>query len=290
MQRVRLMSSDLQELNFNRVTDFERDVTKCFKGTPLSYFDITRSCAASQIRDTIAVMNGKSDRVIVVDDDAELRALLRRFLTEHGFETRAVDGGTALDRELSRNPADIIVLDLMMPGEDGLSVCRRLRAAGDLTPIVMLTARGDPIDRIVGLETGADDYLPKPFEPRELVARLAAILRRTRAIRAMPSDELMTVGSLEINLSTRTVKRDSASLKLSSREFALLEALLQSRGRPLSRAQLIERALGRDAEVTDRAVDVHIARLRRAIGDQADAPELIKTVWGVGYVLVSDGA
>lgn len=235
-------------------------------------------------------MSTKTDRVIVVDDDAELRALLRRFLTEHGFETRAVDGGTALDRELSRNPADVIVLDLMMPGEDGLSVCRRLRAAGDLTPIVMLTARGDPIDRIVGLETGADDYLPKPFEPRELVARLSAVLRRTRGFWPVSLDDIVTVGSLEINLSTRTVKRVGASLKLSSREFALLEALLQSRGRPLSRAQLIERALGRDAEVTDRAVDVHIARLRRAIGDRADAPELIKTVWGVGYVLVSDGA
>ena len=235
-------------------------------------------------------MNGKSDRVIVVDDDAELRALLRRFLTEHGFETRAADGGTALDRELSRNPADIIVLDLMMPGEDGLSVCRRLRAAGDLTQIVMLTARVDPIDHIVGLETGADDYLPKPFEPRELVARLTAVLRRTRGMRAMPSNEDITVGSLEIDLSTRTVKRDSASLELSRREFALQEALLQSRGCPLSRAQLIERPLGRDAEVTDRAVDVHIARLRRAIGDRSDSPELIKTIWGVGYVLVSDGA
>ena len=235
-------------------------------------------------------MNGKPDRVIVVDDDAELRALLRRFLTEHGFESRAVDGGTALDRELSRNPADAIVLDLMMPGEDGLAVCRRLRAAGDLTPIIMLTARGNAIDRIVGLETGADDYLPKPFEPRELVARLSAVLRRTRGIRAVSLDNVVTVGALEINLSTRSVTRDGASLRLSSREFALLEALLQSRGRPLSRAQLIERALGRDAEVTDRAVDVQITRLRRAVGDRAEDPELIKTVWGVGYVLVSDGA
>lgn len=235
-------------------------------------------------------MNGKSNRVIVVDDDAELRALLRRFLTEHGFDTRAVDGGAALDRELSRNPTDVIVLDLMMSGEDGLAICRRLRAAGDLTPIVMLTARGDPIDRIVGLETGADDYLPKPFEPRELVARLSAVLRRTRGTRDVSTDEIATFGSLAINLSTRSVTRDGASLKLSSREFALLAALVRSRRRPLSRAQLIERALGRDAEVTDRAVDVQIARLRRAIGDRADDPELIKTVWGVGYVLVSDGA
>lgn len=235
-------------------------------------------------------MNGKPDRVIVVDDDPELRALLRRFLTEHGFETRAVDGGMALDREVSRNPADAIVLDLMMPGEDGLSICRRLRAAGDMTPIVMLTARGDPIDRIVGLETGADDYLPKPFEPRELVARLAAVLRRTRGMNALPTDDVVTVGSLKINRSTHTVTRDGTALKLSSREFALLSTLVRSRGRPLSRAQLIELAFGREAEVTDRAVDVHIARLRRAIGDRADDPELIKTVWGLGYVLVSDGA
>ncbi len=235
-------------------------------------------------------MNGKPDRVIVVDDDPELRALLRRFLTEHGFETRAVDGGAALDREVARNPADAIVLDLMMPGEDGLSICRRFRASGDMTPIVMLTARGDPIDRIVGLETGADDYLSKPFEPRELVARLAAVLRRTRWMSDMSIDNTVTLGALEINLSTRTVTRDGTALKLSSREFALLSALVRSRGRPLSRAQLIERALGRDAEVTDRAVDVQIARLRRAIGDRADDPDLIKTVWGVGYVLVSGGA
>lgn len=227
---------------------------------------------------------------MVVDDDPELRTLLRRFLSEHGFETRAVEGGAALDRELSRNPVDAIVLDLMMPGEDGLAICRRLRADGDMTPIVMLTARGDPIDRIIGLETGADDYLQKPFEPRELVARLSAVLRRTRGQRGANADETVTVGSLEVNLSTRTVSRDGVALKLSSREYALLAALMRSRGRPLSRAQLIERALGRDAEVADRAVDVQVARLRRAIGDRADAPELIKTVWGVGYVLVSDGA
>lgn len=235
-------------------------------------------------------MNIKPNKVIVVDDDPELRALLRRFLIEHGFDTRAVDSGTALDREVSRMPADAIVLDLMMAGEDGLAICRRLRAAGDLTPIVMLTARGDPIDRIIGLESGADDYLPKPFEPRELVARLSAVLRRTRGVSAVYTDEVVSIGSLEVNLSTRTAKRNGALLKLSSREFALLAALVRSRGRPLSRAQLIDRALGRDAEVTDRAVDVQVARLRRAIGDRADDEALIKTVWGVGYVLVSDGA
>lgn len=238
----------------------------------------------------VAVMNSKSNRVIVVDDDPELRALLRRFLSEHGFDIRAVDGGAALDRELSRNPADAIVLDLMMSGEDGLAICRRLRASGDMTPIVMLTARGDAIDRIIGLETGADDYLQKPFEPRELVARLAAVLRRTRSMGNVSPDEVVAIGSLEINFSTREVMRQGTSVTLSSREFALLAALVQSRGRPLSRAQLIERAMGRDAAVTDRAVDVQITRLRRAIGDSAEAPALIKTVWGVGYVLVADSA
>lgn len=235
-------------------------------------------------------MSVKPYQVIVVDDDPELRALLRRFLTEHGFETRAVEGGSGLDRELSRNPADAIVLDLMMSGEDGMAICRRLRASGDMTPIVMLTARGDAIDRIIGLESGADDYLPKPFEPRELVARLSAVLRRSRGQGYLCTDDVITIGSLEVNLSTRKVTRNGAMLKLSTREFALLSALLRSHGRPLSRAQLIDRALGRDAEVTDRAVDVQIARLRRAIGDRADDPELIKTVWGVGYVLVADGA
>ncbi|MDX5595714.1 response regulator [Pseudovibrio sp. SPO723] len=236
-------------------------------------------------------MNQKPNRIIVVDDDPELRALLRRFLTEHGFETRAVEDGAALDREIARNPADAIVLDLMMPGEDGLTLCRRLRAGGDTTPIIMLTARGDPIDRIVGLETGADDYLPKPFEPRELVARLSAVLRRTQSGAQVPVvDEVLVIGPLEINFSMMTVSRDGRVLKLSSREFALLSALAHSRGRPLSRAQLIERALGRNAEVTDRAIDVQVARLRKAVGDNAEDPQLIKTIWGIGYVLVRDDA
>lgn len=236
-------------------------------------------------------MNQRPNRIIVVDDDPEMRALLRRFLGEHGFETRAVEGGKALDREMTRSPADAIVLDLMMPGEDGLTICRRLRAAGDMTPIVMLTARGDPIDRIVGLETGADDYLPKPFEPRELVARISAVLRRSQVPGTTPiGDEVLSIGYLEINFSTMSVSRDGSPVRLSSREFALLSTLAKCQGRPLSRAQLIDRALGRNAEVTDRAIDVQIARLRRAIGDDAQDPRLIKTVWGVGYVMVKENA
>jgi two-component system, OmpR family, phosphate regulon response regulator OmpR len=224
-------------------------------------------------------------RIIVVDDDPELRGLLQRFLAEHGFGVRAVADSVGLSAQLAREPADVIVLDLMMPGEDGLAICRRLRGTGDNTPILMLTAKGDPMDRILGLEMGADDYLAKPFTPRELVARLSAILRRSGGGANASRDAVIRFGPFHLNISAMTLERDNEPLALSSREFALLAALAGSAGRPLSRAQLIDRALGRDAEVTDRAIDVQIARLRRAIGDDAEDPSWIKTVWGVGYVL-----
>ena len=225
----------------------------------------------------------------MVDDDIELRHLLQRFLGEHGYQVRAVDGGKTLDAALMRQPSDVIVLDLMMPGEDGLAICRRLRAVGDTTPIIMLTARGDPIDRVLGLEMGVDDYMAKPFLPRELLARINALLRRLGPERNRCRDEIVEVGPFTINFSAMTVQRDGVLLALSSREFALLAALARSPGRPLSRAQLIDRALGRDAEVTDRAIDVQVGRLRKAIGDDATNPNHIRTVWGIGYVLVDGG-
>lgn len=234
-------------------------------------------------------MSEKPARILVVDDDPELRGLLQRFLTEHGFQVRVAEGGKAMDSAFQRDPVDVIVLDLMMPGEDGLAVLRRLRSGGDQTPIIMLTARGDPIDRVLGLEMGADDYLAKPFLPRELVARIAALLRRLGPDRTMVRDDMTQVGPFTINFSAMTVSRDGELLVLSSREFALFSALARSTGRPLSRAQLIDRALGRDAEVTDRAIDVQVARLRRAIGDDAANPRFVRTIWGVGYLL-TDGS
>lgn len=234
-------------------------------------------------------MSERPARILVVDDDPELRALLQRFLSEHGYQMRAADGGKAMDATLQRDPADVIVLDLMMPGEDGLAVLRRLRAGGDQTPVIMLTARGDPIDRVLGLEMGADDYLAKPFLPRELVARIAALLRRLGPERTMSRDETAAIGPFTVNFSAMTACRDGEALSLSSREYALLSALARSPGRPLSRAQLIDRVLGRDAEVTDRTIDVQVARLRRAIGDDAANPRFIRTVWGVGYVLTDGG-
>ncbi|MCE9523546.1 MAG: response regulator [Alphaproteobacteria bacterium] len=234
-------------------------------------------------------MSPKSNRVIVVDDDTEMRNLLQRYLTGEGYTVRTAADGKTLDTALAREPADIIVLDLMMPGEDGLSICRRLRGAGDLTPIVMLTAKGDPIDRIVGLEMGADDYLPKPFTPRELLARMSAVLRRGNGSQRRATGEIIKFGPFEMQLAEMKLTRDGHAIELSSREFALLKALALEAGRPLSRARLIEMALGRDAEVTDRAIDVQISRLRKAIGDDTDDPHWIKTVWGVGYVLAGTG-
>lgn len=231
--------------------------------------------------------NAKASRVIVVDDDAELRSLLQRYLTENGFVVRAVASGEALSTALKRGPTDVIVLDLMMPGEDGLSICRRLRASGDETPILMLTARGDPVDRILGLEMGADDYLAKPFTPRELLARLGAILRRGRGT-ARAAGGVIHFGPFVLNIEAMKLTRDGAPIDLSSREFALLRALASHAGRPLSRAQLIDLALGRDADVTDRAIDVQVARLRKTIEDDAAAPIWIKTVWGVGYVFAGE--
>lgn len=236
-------------------------------------------------------MSERPISILVVDDDFELRALLQRFLAEHGYHVRTEENGAGLDRALARDPPDLVVLDLMMPGEDGLSICRRLRAAGETVPVIMLTAKGDPVDRILGLEMGADDYLAKPFTPRELVARISAVLRRVGADRRLLRDEIAEIGPFSINFAARTVTKNGRPLVLSTREFALLGAFARSPGRPLTRAQLIDRALGRDAEVSDRAIDVQVARLRKALGETKD-PDYIRTIWGVGYVLTTgrDGA
>lgn len=233
-------------------------------------------------------MTERTDRILVVDDDPELRALLKRFLAEHGFRVRLAEDGKALDRELAREPVDLVVLDLMMPGEDGLAVTRRLRAAGETVPILILTARGDPIDRVLGLEMGADDYLAKPFTPRELVARIAAILRRARPGGELAPEEIVTFGEFALHPGSRRLLRGEEDIVLSTREFAILSALAAARGRALSRANLVERGIGRDAEVTDRAVDVSITRLRKAIGDDPKNPKWIRTIWGVGYQLASE--
>ncbi|TVO69241.1 osmolarity response regulator transcription factor OmpR [Denitromonas ohlonensis] len=232
-------------------------------------------------------------RVLVVDDDARLRDLLSRYLSEQGYAVKAVVDSAGLDRALHREHYDLIVLDLMLPGEDGLSICRRLRSAENNTPIIMLTAKGDDVDRILGLEMGADDYLPKPFNPRELVARIQAVMRRQpQQLPGAPAldDETVSFGSVTIDLSTRTLTRDGEEIALTTGEFSLLKVLVQHPRQPLSRDKLMELARGREYGVFDRAIDVQISRLRKLVEEDAGKPRYIQTVWGFGYVFVPDGA
>ncbi len=232
-------------------------------------------------------------RILVVDDDQRLRDLLVRYLGEQGFEVRAVPDAQAMDKMLARERYDLLVLDLMLPGEDGLAICRRLRAGSPGLAIVMLTAKGDDVDRIVGLEMGADDYLPKPFNPRELVARINAVLRR-RAPAGPPGapvsgSALHRFGAFELNLATRSLARDGKPVQLTTGEFSVLKVLVEHPRKPLSRDKLMELARGREYEVFDRSIDVQISRLRKIIEQDPSHPRHIQTVWGFGYVFVPDG-
>jgi two-component system, OmpR family, phosphate regulon response regulator OmpR len=232
-------------------------------------------------------------RIIVVDDDARLRELLNRYLSEQGFAVRAVADGNDMNRWLARERYDLMILDLMLPGEDGLSICRRLRALGEKLPIIMLTAKGDDVDRIVGLEIGADDYVSKPFNPRELVARIQAVLRRAPAAQppGAPSadQQVVTFGDFKLNLATRTLTRGTENVPLTTGEFALLKVLVQHPRSPLSRDKLMELARGREFGAFDRSIDVQISRLRKLVEADPAKPAFIQTVWGFGYVFIPDG-
>ena len=237
--------------------------------------------------------NTRADKIVVVDDDARIRDLLRRYLSQEGFEVMVAEDGKNLNRILLRETVDLIVLDLMLPGEDGLSICRRLRAANDKTPIIMLTAKGEDVDRIVGLEVGADDYLGKPFNPRELLARVHAVLRRRPPQEApgAPSAENESVGfgPFAFDLGARTLHKNGEEIPLTTGEFAMLKALVRHPRQPLSREKLAQLARGREFEPFDRSLDVQISRLRKLIEQDAASPRYIQTVWGVGYVFVPDG-
>jgi DNA-binding response OmpR family regulator len=218
--------------------------------------------------------------ILLIEDDARLAAMVAEYLGEAGFRVSiAADGRTGLAR-LSQEPLDGLVLDLMLPDTDGLEVCRQIRATSDL-PVLMLTARGDAMDRVVGLELGADDYLPKPFEPRELLARLRAILRRRQA--SGPRD-VLRFGRLEIDRDARVVRVGGAERSLTAHQFALLAALADRAGRVLSRDALMDAVKGEALEAFDRSIDVHISRIRAAIEDDPRHPRRILTVRGAGYV------
>lgn len=234
----------------------------------------------------------RPDKILVVDDDERIRDLLRRYLTQEGFVAIVAESGAAMDKVMQREGVDLIVLDLMMPGEDGLSVCRRLRAASDRTPVIMLTAKGDEMDRIIGLELGADDYLAKPFNPRELLARIHAVLRRRPASEAPggPSveDSVVRFGQFELDLGQRTLRKAGVDITLTTGEFAMLKALVRHPRITLSRERLAQLARGRELEAYDRSLDVQVSRLRKLIETDPANPHHIQTVWGSGYVFVPE--
>jgi two-component system OmpR family response regulator len=228
------------------------------------------------------------DHILVVDDDAEIRSLLCDYLRRNGYEATAVADGKAMWAARGRNAVDLIVLDIMLPGEDGLTLCRRLRAETD-TPVIMLTARGEETDRIVGLEIGADDYLAKPFSPRELLARVKSVLRRARSLPSnLKADEARRIRFAGWTLDTAArhlVSAEGVVTSLSGSEYQLLRILLSHPNHVLTRDQIMLLAKGREADPLERTVDLQVSRLRHRLGDDLDEPRLIKTVRGQGYVL-----
>jgi two-component system OmpR family response regulator len=228
------------------------------------------------------------DRILIVDDDEDIRKLLEEYLRKNGFDAQAVADGPAMREALAAKPASLVVLDLMLPVEDGLSLCRQLRARSQV-PVLMLTAKGDPVDRIIGLEMGADDYLAKPFDPRELLARIRSILRRAKAL---PADtginvpECFRFSGWRLDTRERNLLApDGVVVPLSGAEYRLLLIFLQNPNAVLSRDQLSNFTFGRDADPLDRTIDMQVSRLRERLRDEAREPAIIKTVRGKGYVL-----
>jgi len=236
-------------------------------------------------------MSNAPEHLLVVDDDREIRRLLEEYLAQAGYRVSAVGDGKDMRRALEGNRIDLVVLDLMLPGEDGLTLCRELRGRSNV-PVLMLTARGDEIDRIVGLEMGADDYLAKPFSPRELLARIRSILRRAQALPPNLVAEDVTAfhfAGWTLDIASRNATApDGLVVPLSGAEFRLLRVLLEHPQRVLSRDQLLELANGREAILFDRSIDVLIGRLRKRLHDDGKEPSLIKTVRGEGYVLATN--
>lgn len=231
-------------------------------------------------------------KILLVDDDPELRQLLATYLGRHGFDTLLLPDTRQLDAFLERYQPQLLVLDLMLPGEDGIAACRRLRARGETRPIIMLTARDETVDRVIGLETGADDYVGKPFDPRELVARIEAVLRRGARTPAAPDPEggVTRFGNWLFDRASRQLSKDGQVVGLTSGEFALLNALVANANRPMKRERLLELTRGETTEAFDRAIDVQIHRLRRLIEVDHAHPRYLQTVWGIGYVFVPDAA
>ena len=237
-------------------------------------------------------MQENRKKILMVDDDLRMRELLQRYLTEQGFNIKTVSDAKEMDVALAADSFDLLVLDLMLPGEDGLAICRRLRGASMATPIIMLTARGDEVDRIIGLEMGADDYLPKPFNPRELLARINAVMRRhdhSPESESIGKLEAFSFGEFIFDPSTRSLSKAGLPITITSGEFALLKVFTEHPRQPLSRDRLMQLARGRELDVFDRSIDVQVSRLRRIVEPDPSHPRYLQTMWGFGYVFIPDG-
>lgn len=241
----------------------------------------------------VEITTQNNPHLLIVDDDYDIRELLSRFLGKHGYRVSVARDGKAMEQVLASTAVDLIVLDLMLPGDDGLVLCRQLRSRSNL-PVIMLTAMGEETDRIIGLEMGADDYLPKPFNPRELLARIKAVLRRFHSLPEIPlQDKATPVQQLKFErwlfdtFKRELVDEEGVTLSLSTAEFDLLQAFVAHPQRVLSRDQLLDLARGRDANLFDRSIDTLVSRLRRKLETDPKNPELIKTVWGGGYMFTA---
>jgi len=257
-------------IRMSNTDNLKQDVTKCFN---------------TELLQSI-IMTNQKNQILVVDDDPGIRELLERYLGEQGYKVDSVEDGKALDHYLTQNHPDLIILDLMLPGEDGLSIAQRLHVQNDYA-ILMLSARGEDVDRIVGLEVGADDYLAKPFNPRELLARMRAIIRRktdvSESSKTQKNDEVYKFGSFQLDMVAQELTRNEEVVSLSSGEYALLKIFVDHPGRVMSRDTLIDMLKGYDRSPFDRSIDVRVTRLRRKIENDVASPVYIRTVWGEGY-------
>ena len=234
------------------------------------------------------MVNSEQPHIALVDDDPKIRELTAKYLSDQELSVKTAANGSELDELMKNNNISLIILDLMMPEESGLNICQRLRVNNVEIPIIMLTAKGDEVDRIVGLEMGADDYLPKPFNPRELLARVNAILRRQQKSSIQNTKDIFEFGNFSFDISNRSLHKNGQEIQITAGEYDLLRVFAERPKQPLSRDQIMQLAKGKELDVFDRSIDVQISRLRRLIEEDPNKPKFLQTKWGFGYIFIPD--
>ena len=234
------------------------------------------------------MVNSEQPHIALVDDDPKIRELTAKYLSDQELSVKTAANGSELDELMKNNNISLIILDLMMPEESGLNICQRLRVNNVEIPIIMLTAKGDEVDRIVGLEMGADDYLPKPFNPRELLARVNAILRRQQQSSIQNTKDIFEFGNFSFDISNRSLHKNGQEIQITAGEYDLLRVFAERPKQPLSRDQIMQLAKGKELDVFDRSIDVQISRLRRLIEEDPNKPKFLQTKWGFGYIFIPD--